>query len=114
MAKIQFSIGGTNHTHDGENIQIRNGKIFINGVDVHASDKYVVVENVQVVGDVAEVSTTHGNVAVSGIAGAVSTMSGDVECQNVGGSISTMSGDVDCKAVSGNITTMSGDVKVRA
>tara|TARA_R110000782_G_scaffold79760_2_gene158228 strand:+ start:182 stop:520 length:339 start_codon:yes stop_codon:yes gene_type:complete len=108
------------------NLNMRNGRIVIDGREFHGSN--VIMSNgrvtvdgvvqdgelsgqisVTVHGDVQSLENHAGNVIAQNV-GEISTGSGDVKCGNVSGSIRTGSGDVECGAVSGNMRTGSGDV----
>lgn len=109
------------------NLNMRNGKIVIDGREFHGSNVTIsngkvtvdgVVQDgelsgpisVTVHGDVQSLENHAGNVTAKNV-GDISTGSGDVKCENVSGSIRTGSGDVVCGTVSGNIRTGSGDVR---
>lgn len=93
----------------GRSINIRNGKITIDGVDVTPDAKQITIEitsNVErLEADCCE------KITVNGDAGPVSTQSGDVQVTGaVSGSVQTMSGSVVCGSVGGGVSTMSGSV----
>lgn len=106
-------------------INMKNGKIMVDGVDHTPTDKII---NILVKGDVGtidmpgsnevivagsckELITTSGDVEVGGDVGTIAATSGDIKVDgDVGGSVTTMSGDVRCGKISGNVTTMSGDI----
>jgi hypothetical protein len=103
-----ISINGVTITA-GRSINIRNGKITVDGGDVTPDAKQIKIEitgnverleadcceTITVNGDCGPVSTQSGDVKVGGaVSGPVQTMSGSVVCGSVGGSVSTMSGSV--------------------
>lgn len=120
----QVTINGK--TYRGQTVEVRNGRVYIDGAlvtdDADAKPTPIVyaVCNITVTGDVSggiEIKGS-GDVTVQKdvVSGDVRTMSGSIK---VGGSLKagsahTMSGDIriegDC---AGNATSMSGDVKVR-
>ena len=108
------------------NLNMRNGRIVIDGREFHGNNVTIshgkvtvdgVVQDgelsghisVTVHGDVQSLENQVGNVTAQNV-GEISTGTGDVKCGNVSGSIRTGSGDVECGTVSGNIRTVSGDV----
>lgn len=94
----------------GNNVTINNGKVTVDGVvqDGELSGPITVTVH----GDVQSLENHSGNVTAQNV-GEISTGSGDVKCGNVSGSIRTGSGDVECGTVGGNIRTGSGDVSHR-
>jgi len=108
------------------NVQMRNGKIVINGREffgsnISISNNNIIVDGVTqteqltgsidviIHGDVNSLQNQSGNVTANNV-GDIITVSGDVTCGNISGSIRTVSGDVQCGSVGGNIKTGSGDV----
>jgi hypothetical protein len=104
MASI--TIGGK--TYVGNNIQIRNNVVTIDGKTTECGHPY----NISVSGDVNKIEVDSCNtLTVSGVAQTVSTMSGDITCNgDIGGKVKTMSGDVTARNIVGDVETMSGDV----
>ena len=97
---------------NSSSINVINGKVIIDSVDVTPDEKEIRIE---VQGNVDQLSVDVCNtIAISGDCVDVSTQCGDVSCGSVSGSVKTMSGDVSCGAVSGDIRTMSGDVNHRS
>jgi len=95
----------------GNNIQIRNNKVIVDG---KTQDGELVGDvNVTVHGDVELLENGAGDVTAHNVH-ELSTGSGDVKCGDVSGSIKTGSGDVVCGKVSGSIRTGSGDVSHRS
>ena len=94
----------------GNNVQICNGKVVVDGVTQDGTLTGDV--NVTVHGDVESLENHCGKVTAQNV-GEINTGSGDVKCGNVGGSIRTGSGDVECGGVGGSIRTGSGDVTHR-
>ena len=97
-------------TYSGNNIQISNNKVFIDGKEVDCADREL---NISITGDVDTVKTTSGDVNVTGSVKSVSTTSGDIEIGgNVSGNVSSISGDVSASGgIQGNVSTVSGDVR---
>ena len=99
----------------GNNIQISNNKIYIDGkrIDEQFEDQKtfnVVVdgplskldvdnaESIEIKGDVGSVKTTNGNVKVSGLVqGDVKTVNGNVSAINIEGKVSTVNGNINEK-----------------
>ena len=95
--------------YSGNNISIKNGQVFIDGVKADELTKSKTI-NITVSGNVETIKDCNGSVKIKGSASNVSTQSGDVTCSDVNGSVSTMSGDVSAKQILGNVSTMSGDI----
>jgi hypothetical protein len=116
------------HTIMGNNksvINMRNGKIMVDGKDHTPTDKIINIlvhgdvdvidmpgaNEVVVAGSCREVRTTSGDVEIGGDVGSITATSGDIKVDgNVEGSLTTMSGDIRCGDVRGNLKTMSGDI----
>lgn len=100
----------------GQNIQITNNKIYIDGKliedqEVVESKKiYITVDGnvsklevdnadlVSVTGDAGTIKTTNGNVRVVGIVhGDVKTVNGNVSAINIDGKVSTVNGNINEK-----------------
>lgn len=114
-ASVVVSSGGSvtinGVTYGGRNIQIKQGRVFVD--NVYQGADVVGSVTVAVNGFCESASTGSGDIIVNGSANSVVTGSGDVQCSDVRGSVSTASGDVSCKAVYGNISTASGDISKR-
>ena len=123
-----IKINNTKVVDDATSIEVKNGKVYIDGKEVNAEGKEIVIyiegnlnsvkadvcESITVKGSVDGVKATIGDVAVQGdVRGDVKTLSGDVKCGNVDGDVETMSGDVTCGSAAGNIKTMSGDINIK-
>lgn len=99
--------------HEGDNIQIRNKKVIIDGKNVTPENTLIV--NILVEGNVQSLQVDEAEkVAIAGHAGSVTTMSGSVEVrQDVEGKVESVSGSV---RVGGNVhksvQTTSGSVRV--
>lgn len=117
-------------TYFGNNIQVSNNKVIIDGVDVtgdHKDSKEISIQvegnidtlsvdyakTVLVNGNVNSLKSGSGDVECKDVTGNLKTGSGDIECGNVGGGIETGSGDVKCGTVGGSVKTGSGDIKHR-
>ncbi len=97
----------------GRSINIRNGRVIVDGKDVTPDAKEI---NITVSGNVDKLEADAcQKISVTGDVGSIKTMSGDVDVAgNVQGSVSTMSGDIDCgESIGGSVSTMSGDIKHR-
>ena len=104
-------VQGNNNVVAGRNIQIKDGRVFVDGQEVNTEGGPIIL---QVEGDVERIEAdVVSSIEVSGQAGSVATQAGDVHCGDVSGGVSTMSGDVKCGAVGGGVSTMSGDVHHR-
>ena len=99
-------------TIEGNSINIKNGKVFVDGKDVTPEAKEITItvngdidhvqadvcQTISVVGDVGNIRTVSGDIAVTGkLNGSIQTVSGDVECRDVAGSISSVSGKIKHK-----------------
>lgn len=113
MADVKITRNGKTVHYTGNVITITNGVIRINGKAVTKEDEFVVVEKIEVNGDIDMLHAEASDVVVAGDVGSVTTMSGDVECGAVKGNVSTMSGDVHCDGVGGGVSSMSGDVRTK-
>jgi len=96
-------------SYSGNNVTIKNNKIYIDGVNqTPVNDKVI---NITVDGNISKLDVDEcEQIIVHGDCSKVSTMSGDVKCGNVTGNVKTMSGDVECGNVGGDVETMSGDI----
>ncbi len=117
-------INVNNKDYSGNNINISNGKVFIDGKNVTPEEKDIRIaingnvtylqvdscETVDVKGNIDKLRTGSGEVYCDAIVGTVVTGSGDVDANEIGGSVTTGSGDVDASVIHGNIKTGSGDV----
>jgi hypothetical protein len=92
----------------GNSVSIVDGKVIVDGREQEGTLEQVV--NIQVQGNVEELSTVSGDVRVAGDVGSLRTTSGDVHCASVKGSVETVSGDVRAKTVLGSVKTVSGDI----
>jgi len=108
-----ITINGQRIVGNAQNIEIKNGKVIIDGKEMDTNGFKEKVLNIVVEGNVSSVKTESGDVTVNGTSGAIATASGDVTVRgNVSGSVSTMSGDVSVKGgVGANVSTMSGDIR---
>ena len=105
-------INGKKYAFNGSNVNITNGKIYVDGKLFNGEENTEKVVNITVVGDVNSIKNECGEVKVTGnVSGDVSTMSGDIDIANgVGGNVTSTSGDIKCGNVAGNVKTVSGDV----
>lgn len=97
-------------TYSGNNINVINGKVIIDGVEQTPEGKQILIA---VKGNVNTITVDScEKIAVQGDIGNVKTMSGDVEVRgNVTGSVQTMSGDVEVGGeIHGNVSSVSGDI----
>ncbi len=98
-------------TYSGNNIQISNSKVIIDGKDV-TNDHDTKEITITVEGNIENLTVDHAKtVEVHGNVGSVKSGSADVTCGNVNGNVQTGSGDVECSHIVGNVQTGSGDVK---
>jgi len=97
-------------SYSGNNIQIKDGVVIIDGV--RQSGKLTGPITVNVDGDVESIETGSGDVTAKNV-GHIETGSGDIDCNDVSGGVATMSGDIDCNNVGGGVSTMSGDITHR-
>lgn len=104
-------INGT--TYSGNNIQISNDKVVIDGqvMSGHSGERTL---NIVVEGSVETLSTVSGDIQVNGPVGdSITSVSGDINIAgNVIGDIKSTSGDVTIHGShEGPIKTVSGDVR---
>lgn len=92
-------------------LDIRNGKVFVDGKEVQLNKDEKVI-NIEITGDVKSlIVDSCERVTVGGDVERVGTVSGDVHVAgNIGGSVSTVSGDVRCGDIAGSVSTVSGDI----
>lgn len=104
-------INGREYALQGKSLEMRDGRIFVDGTLVEEYDESnVPVLKVEVTGNVDSLRTESGDVTVNGSCNFVKTMSGDVTCDDVSDGVQTMSGDVRCGNIHGGCSTMSGDI----
>lgn len=124
MAKITIN----EKVYEGNNVNIGDNKIFINGVDVTPEGKTIDIKiegNLEslefeacrtciIVGDVlGDVSSNSGNISVRGnVKGEVGSTTGSIEIAgDIHGEVCTNSGNVRVKGnVEGDVTTTSGNI----
>ncbi len=109
----------------GRNIQVRNGKIIVDGVDITPDAKTITVEihgnvdrlesgacqSTTVNGNVGDINGGSGNIHCGAVTGNVSSGSGKVTCVSIKGNVSTGSGSVNAQTISGSVKTGSGNIK---
>ena len=112
MASIKFTVNGVTTEYVGDNIDIAGGKIFINGKEQDiANGKQVIVEKIEVNGDLEYIKTSNSDITVNGnVKQNIQTSNGDVDCHDVGGNVSTSNGDIYCQNVSGNVSSNIGNI----
>lgn len=97
---------GTNIIMDG------NGNLIIDGESVMQIQEKVV--NVNIEGDVDEVSTTNGGVTVEGAVGSVETTNGDIDIDgDVAKDVRTTNGNVIARVIHGSVKTVNGNIKTK-
>ena len=111
----------------GKNINISNGKVIIDGVDMTPDSKEITInvmgnidtldvdyaKEIKVNGDINKASTGSGDITCVNITGGARTGSGDIECETLNGDVQTGSGDVKATTITGSVKTGSGDIKYR-
>jgi len=123
-----ISINDTKVCNEGRTVEVRDGRVYINGAQVNVEDKVINIyvqgkldtlkidacAKLFVEGDVDRIHVSVGNVEIGGsVKSSIVTRMGDVTAGDVNGSVSTMSGDIQCGKVSGSVHTKSGDVTVK-
>ena len=108
----KFTATINSKSYSGNNIQINNGRIIIDGVDI-TSDINEKVINVSIEGNVDLISKCD-NVTVKGNVNKVDTGAGDIDITgDVAGDIKTGAGDITVRGnVSGNVKTSAGDIEI--
>jgi hypothetical protein len=111
----------------GKNINISNGKVIINGVDMTPDSKEITInvmgdidtldvdyaKEIKVNGNINKANTGSADITCVNITGGARTGSGDVECETINGDVQTGSGDVKSNTITGSVKTGSGDIKYR-
>ena len=111
----------------GKNINISNGKVIIDGVDMTPDSKEITInvmgnidtldvdyaKEIKVNGDINKASTGSADITCVNITGGARTGSGDIECVTLNGDVQTGSGDVKSTTITGSVKTGSGDIKYR-
>lgn len=96
----------------GNSIVKKDGVWYVDGKKADTSSlgmtEYDTV-NIEITGDVTNLSTTTGNVVINGSCVSLQTASGDVKC-SYALSVNTGSGDVRCDKITGSVSTCSGDI----
>lgn len=114
--KARLTIG--EKTYTGENITIRDNKIFVDGVEQTGEENSVSygAVTIQISGDVENVSTNNGAIEVHGNAGAVETSLGNIKVDGmVNGNVKTSQGDVTIGGdIKGDVETSMGDITAQA
>ena len=103
-------------TFYGNNLNISNGKIIIDGkVQSSLSDFDEKEINITIEGDVVEVSTEIGNITVNGnVSKNVKNTNGDINVSgSVGGDVKITNGSVECGNVNGDVDTTNGNIKYK-
>lgn len=111
----------------GKNINISNGKVIIDGVDMTPDSKEITInvmgnidtldvdyaKEIKVNGDINKANTGSGDINCINITGGARSGSGDIECEILNGDVQTGSGDVKATTITGSVKTGSGDIKYR-
>jgi hypothetical protein len=111
----------------GKNINISNGKVLIDGVDMTPDSKEITInvtgdidtldvdyaKEIKVNGNINKASTGSADITCANITGGARTGSGDIECETISGDVQTGSGDVKSNTITGSVKTGSGDIKYR-
>ena len=105
-------INGKTIITNGGSIQVGNGKIIIDGVDMTPDSKEI---NIEVVGNVETLEVdTCNKVKITGDVKSVKSHNGNIDIGgNVSGDVSTHNGNIDCGDVQGSVTTRNGNIKHR-
>jgi hypothetical protein len=108
-----ITINGKTITTNGGSIQVGNGKIIIDGVDMTPDSKEI---NIEVIGnvDLLEIDTC-SKVKITGDAKTVKSHNGNIDIGgNISGDVSTHNGNINCANVGGSVTTRNGNIKHRS
>lgn len=100
-----------NKNYSGKNINICNGKIIIDGIEINSADEKIIniiiekdfegnldikeCNSIEIKGDI------HGN---------VKTVNGDIRCNDVKGSINTVNGDINAHKILGDVESVNGNI----
>jgi hypothetical protein len=100
-------------SYSGNSINITNGRIFVDGIEVETDQKNIKIE---VSGDVQLLQADAcDSIIINGKVGPIKTVSGDVHVKDsVVGNINTVSGNVTCTELYGSTNTVSGNIIQRA
>lgn len=88
-------------TYEGDNIVVRNNKVFINGKDIEAVPNKKGILGIEVTGTLASLETD-SSVNCDDIAGNVRA-AGSVNCDDIGGDVSA-GGSVNADDIGGSVT----------
>lgn len=109
--KSSIKINGITIESSGSSVNIKNGKVIIDGKDVTPDSKEI---SIVVTGNVESIDCdTCNEITINGDAGSVKTMSGDVNVEGtIKGNCQNMSGNITAAGkIHGNATTMSGNIR---
>ena len=111
---VRINRGGNTYTIKGDNIEKRDGQWYADDQPVDwerlgGQYKEKDVVNIEINGNVQDLTTSGGDVTVNGLVTNLRTGSGNVVCDTAG-NVNTGSGDVHCKHITGKVSTGSGDI----
>ena len=95
----------------GRNVTINGDKIIVDGkVQQELTEKNITL-NIQVSGNVQEISTTAGDVILNNSTVTdIKTVSDSIQCTEVQGNVTTISGKVTANTIKGSVSTISGKI----
>lgn len=105
----RMNINGKNYDiPNGKKIEIKNGKVFVDGKFINEGQLAVGTVKLEVTGDI-ELLRCDGDVTMKGNVTGNASVGGDLECDTITGSVS-VGGDLECKEIGGNAQA-GGDIK---
>lgn len=102
--KTVVNVNGTRVEVDGDaNVEVRNGKVFVNGKAWEGKSSDGVAEVRVLEGKINVLSIDSGNVTCGDVSGDVRVGNGNVKAGDVKGNVRVDSGIVNCDDVGGNV-----------
>lgn len=98
----------------GRNIEIRSGKMFIDGTPIDQYDESKLpVFKIVINGDVDSIKAETGDITVNGNVREVTSKNGNVRCHTVEGNVDSKNGNVVCDVIKGDCDTKNGNIMRR-
>lgn len=111
---IQNNFGCTKVFRNLNNVEIRGGRVFVDGKPIEELDAPQNEKNItiNITGDVERLKVDYcGDVNIQGNAGRVETHGGNVKVKcDVLGDVETHGGNVNCMAIGGDCTVHGGNI----
>jgi len=104
-------------TCSGGNIEIKNGRVFIDGKEYKPGDgkSIIIIEKLVVNGNANTVNADQSDIEVNGNTGSVKTSQGDIKVSgSVTGDVTSSQGDIEVGGkVGGSVKTSMGDITIK-